>query len=386
MLAATLAAPGLAHAEPEVAPEHRRLRLDESPDLSLLAPFRHASDPGRTVVGRWRRSPFGSWIRRNLHSLDWEAGYADRGRGTEAPINPNVAMGAGDAWAARLTEPEARWPFISPWEHWFEDGPQTSWLAGPLSISAEWMPPWLTRVDMHWAHALILAAGCGRGGSCSPGESFPASVFVSLWDALSPDVPPSPWWECRERPFKLYRFGQEKHEFTVLHCDGSVPESALETLSVVARPPGVARPETFPIQPTGANGEWVAGIRMMHPRLLWVLHRIALAFPWRAAYLYSGYRPADGPLKPGTHASNHAFGRAIDISVQGVDNEELLELCHKLADVGCGYYPNGKFVHFDIRYGGGGLWVDVSRPGEPSRYVANWPGVVENGLFVWKKG
>jgi hypothetical protein len=53
--------------------------------------------------------------------------------------------------------------------------------------------------------------------------------------------------------------------------------------------------------------------------------------------------------------------------------------------VGCGYYPNGKFVHFDIRYRGSGLWVDASSPGEPSRYVNGWPGVVENGRVVWEK-
>ena len=71
--------------------------------------------------------------------------------------------------------------------------------------------------------------------------------------------------------------------------------------------------------------------------------------------------------------------------VQGVENEELLALCHELPDVGCGYYPNGKFVHFDIRFRGRGLWVDAAAPGEPSRYVDGWPGVVERGRVVWKK-
>ena len=95
-------------------------------------------------------------------------------------------------------------------------------------------------------------------------------------------------------------------------------------------------------------------------------------------------RPADDP-RAGTHVSKHAFGRALDISVQGIENEELLALCHKLPYVGCGYYPNGKFVHVDIRFGGSGLWVDVSAPGTPSRYVNDWPGVVENGRVMWKK-
>jgi hypothetical protein len=49
--------------------------------------------------------------------------------------------------------------------------------------------------------------------------------------------------------------------------------------------------------------------------------------------------------------------------------------------VGCGYYPNGAFVHFDVRPWGSARvrWVDDARPGEPSHYVDGWPGVVEPG-------
>ncbi len=384
---AVLTLSGGAGAKPdEQQPERARLRLDESPDLVLLSAFRHASNPGRNRVTQWRNSRWGSWVRRNWESLDWEAGYPDRSRGIVAPINPNVGSGGGHACQTRLSEPEARWPFVAPREHWFESDARTTWAARPLELSADVLPPWLARVDVHWAHALVLAAGCGRGGACSVGQSFPASAFARVWDALSPEIAPPPWWECRERPLRLHRLGNEKQTFVPLDCDGSIPAGALETLSILARPVGVERPDALPLEAAAGNGEWLAGIRVMHPRLLWVLHQVALAFPWRAVHIYSGYRPAaPGSLRPGAHTSKHAWGRALDIGVQGIDNEPLFALCHKLADVGCGYYPNGKFVHFDIRFGGGGLWVDASAPGEPSRYVDGWPGVVENGRVVWSK-
>jgi hypothetical protein len=69
----------------------------------------------------------------------------------------------------------------------------------------------------------------------------------------------------------------------------------------------------------------------------------------------------------------------------GVPTAALFQVCQKLADVGCGYYPNNKFVHVDVRRPGSGhpFWIDVSGPGEPSRYVDSWPGVIEGGGLVW---
>jgi hypothetical protein len=78
----------------------------------------------------------------------------------------------------------------------------------------------------------------------------------------------------------------------------------------------------------------------------------------------------------------------MDISVMGVPNAALFELCRTLDDVGCGFYPNSKFVHLDVRRPGTGhaFWIDASGPGEPSRYVDSWPGVVEGGALVWDPG
>jgi hypothetical protein len=59
----------------------------------------------------------------------------------------------------------------------------------------------------------------------------------------------------------------------------------------------------------------------------------------------------------------------------------VFRFCRTLRDVGCGYYPNGTFVHVDVRPWGSPRvrWVDAARPGEPSRYVDGWPGIVEPG-------
>jgi hypothetical protein len=115
------------------------------------------------------------------------------------------------------------------------------------------------------------------------------------------------------------------------------------------------------------------------------LQRIADAFPWRTIYIFSGYRPAPKGAKPGGHHSLHGEARAMDISVSGVPNEALFSICRKLDDIGCGFYPNSKFVHVDIRRPGTGhaYWIDISSPGEPSRYVDGWPGVVEGGALAW---
>jgi hypothetical protein len=102
-------------------------------------------------------------------------------------------------------------------------------------------------------------------------------------------------------------------------------------------------------------------------------------------YIYSGYRPAPKPPVPGSDHSLHWQGRALDLAVHGVPNEELFQLCRDQPDVGCGYYPNKPFVHLDVRPRGFGtaIWVDAAPPGEPAQYVSSWPGVVEEGAIGW---
>ncbi len=187
------------------------------------------------------------------------------------------------------------------------------------------------------------------------------------------------------RPVTLGRFGAETDRFALLECDGSIAPEALDRLSVMARPPGAPRPELpLPDVPTADElypGEWLPQVKMLHPRLVWALERIASAFPGRPIYIVSGYRR-------GSHASYHTQGRALDLSVWHTSNEEVLAVCRKLKDVGCGYYPYNKFIHLDVRGANTGhtLWIDASQPGESSRYVSSWPGVVEGGATSWAVG
>jgi hypothetical protein len=375
-----------ARAEGEAAgdlPPRGTLRLDESPELPLLRPYREASERPGTPFARWLDGPLSGWLHRSWQTLDWEQPLAPSrwAPGSEPPINPRPSAHGDDPCLSRALAQPAGWPFVVPERHWFHEGPS-------LPLESPLVPPWLRRLDPAYAHELLLLGGC-RGDACSPGASFPAPVFAAIWDALEPPRHEQPWWECRERPLRIGRHGGEQDQLVVLRCDGSVPDDALERVSILARPLDAVRPAALPPEPDpeAGPGEWVPGVRLLHPRLLWLLHRIALEHPWRAIYLYSGYRPAPRSSDPSSHKSRHADGRALDISVAGVSNEDLFALCHELPDVGCGYYPNNKLVHVDVRPRGTGnaKWIDASEPGEPSRYVDGWPGVVEDGVVVHRR-
>jgi len=219
----------------------------------------------------------------------------------------------------------------------------------------------------------------------STGPSLSSNGFDSLW---SPPAPPVPRWKCRRRPVTFVRLGAERDSFALVRCEGTVAPEALDRLSIIARAMNAPRPEgLLPDEPDPsllAEGEWIPGVRIVHPRLLWAMQRLADEFPWRTIYIYSGYRPG-AEVKATSHASRHASGRALDMSVLGVPNEEVFKACRKLHDVGCGFYPNSKFIHVDVRGPGTGhpFWIDASKPGEPPDYVDAWPGVVEGGGLVW---
>lgn len=365
----------------EPLPPATTMRLDESADLFTLTPFRHAA--GQRYEDLYARSPHTSWIRRAWFGLDWELALPDAVLdGDDPPIHPRPrCQPPRDPVAARLLAARVAWPLTAE-EGWFlahdERGPE---LLPPLAVDDDVVPAWLRRLDPHFASAFVSIAGCGRGGDCPLGVPFPAEPFVTLF--TEPEPPPS---RCLERPARVLGYGGEQEVFYLLRCDGSVPPGALDRLSILARPPGVEHPGELPLEPSpdASRGEWVPGVKMLHPRLLWVLHRIAVAYPWKAVYIYSGYRRPDGDGGPGSHKSQHHEGRAIDIKVDTVSNEDLLALCWELPDLGCGYYPHNKFVHIDIRPRGTGhgVWVDVSEAGQPSRYVYEWPGVVERGRVI----
>lgn len=116
-------------------------------------------------------------------------------------------------------------------------------------------------------------------------------------------------------------------------------------------------------------------VRVLHPRLLQMLARVAERWPGHAIEVVSGYRPSHDP-----HAgSRHAHARALDFRVAGVSREELRDFCRTLPLAGVGYYPHSVFVHLDVRdrTEGSARWTDYSEPGERPRY-GHWPPSAED--------
>ncbi len=105
-------------------------------------------------------------------------------------------------------------------------------------------------------------------------------------------------------------------------------------------------------------------VKLLHPRLIHMLQRVAERYPGKTLELVSGYRPR----KEGKRESMHNLGRAIDFRVKGVDRKELFNFIKELPKAGAGYYPNSVFVHMDTR-DRSTFWVDFSGIGESPRYA-----------------
>ena len=94
----------------------------------------------------------------------------------------------------------------------------------------------------------------------------------------------------------------------------------------------------------------------LDPRTLALVYRIQTHFAAPEIRVVSGYRVP----KPGSR-SNHGKGRAVDMVVPGVPDEEVARFAREMGFVGVGVYPTSQFVHVDIRprsY----FWVDFSGP------------------------
>jgi LysM repeat protein len=99
--------------------------------------------------------------------------------------------------------------------------------------------------------------------------------------------------------------------------------------------------------------------RLLHPRLIHMLQRVAERWPGKTIEIVSGYRPR----KAGHKVSQHNLARAVDFRVAGVSNKELYEFCKQLPKSGCGYYPNSVFIHMDARERAT-VWTDRSGKGQ----------------------
>ncbi|MDC0678538.1 YcbK family protein [Sorangium atrum] len=212
------------------------------------------------------------------------------------------------------------------------------------------------------------------------------------------EAPPKP---CHGPVLSMDRSGLEPERLELVDCKGKPREEARRALSLLARPWGTPRPilsdEGAPARrPEAASrkgrragdepravgsrasgvqaGEVAPGVRLLDPGLLSRIDALARRYPGRLVSLVSGYRPQ-------SQGSLHQTGRALDLRIAGVRNDELAAACRALADTGCGYYPNSSFVHVDVRAPGTGSvsWIDASGPGEAPRYVTAWPPPQDEG-------
>lgn len=335
------------------APPHRVSFALDSPDaprFGMLTTFRDASVERLGPLRLYTTGRYGEWVHTPWVRLDWSG---------EDAAPPEQDRSAAHV-ARALASPDER----------LEIEPEVDWqrFFGKLS----------ERAGAFEAPTLATT-----------GSSLFTDGFSGVFEL--PPTKPVIDWRCRRRPVLFLRHNAESDKFDLVHCDGSTAFEALDRLSILARPPGVERPEgeLLPEEIDDAawsnHREWTHGVRVVHPRLVWVMQKLADAFPWKAIYIYSGYRP-EAEVNDGTgHQSLHASGRALDISVYNIPKEDLFKACRELKDVGCGYYPNLPFVHVDVRRAGTGkaFWIDTSGAGEPANYVDSWPGVVESGALSW---
>jgi uncharacterized protein YcbK (DUF882 family) len=141
--------------------------------------------------------------------------------------------------------------------------------------------------------------------------------------------------------------GTEKLEAQLLTRRGRLVPAALPGLSRVLR--YYPTNEKLPID----------------PRLATLIGLVSDHFGGRTLHVTSGFRPYS-PVQYTPH-SNHNLGRAMDFSVEGVPNTVLRDFCRTFRNAGVGYYPNGTFIHLDVR-AAKTTWVDYSRAGEAPRY------------------
>ncbi|MFT3767275.1 MAG: DUF882 domain-containing protein [Minicystis sp.] len=230
-------------------------------------------------------------------------------------------------------------------------------------------------------------AGASKGKKTKKTASRSAGAKKKTAKKADSDAPRG---RCTGTTINIDRSGLEGQSLTVVDCHDKPIAAADEALSVLARPWGAPKPSavkakgvavskaasTAPKLAAGKGkpddgrktGEIAPGVKLLDKGLLTRLAAISKHFPNRSISLVSGYRPQ-------SRGSLHQSGRALDLRVAGVSNEELVAFCKTLRDTGCGYYPNSSFVHVDVRNPGTGTvsWIDTSGPGELPHYVAQWP-------------
>jgi hypothetical protein len=242
------------------------------------------------------------------------------------------------------------------------------------------------------AASFVIAVALSLAPSLSRAEQKPQAPTPKSPTAAAPTKPkrtahiPKPGApEARRpepacsKPSVVVTTGVDSATFALTRCDGTATPSAVDELSILARPSTAAKPKApIEVLTKKAGPDVAPGIRRVDSHLLERLEKVVEHFQKDGkapkVLLVSGYRPKSA-------GSYHQVGRALDFRLDGVTNEALVAFCKTLPDTGCGYYPNSHFVHMDVRDKGAGhvTWIDISGPGEAPRYVAQWPLPETNG-------
>lgn len=192
---------------------------------------------------------------------------------------------------------------------------------------------WLGWLGWLW---LVLLAPTSTGATTPTDLAFAARTAPDRIAAVDPKD---------ASPLVVLRRGQ-RHEIAIFDDEGRLSHDALAELRTLMTDPnsGVDHPT--------------------HWRLATLLVAVANHFPGATIEIVSGYRH----VSRHTDRSNHTRGRAVDLRVEGVGNRRLFDLLRRsFTDIGVGYYPNGTFVHLDVR-DHATLWVDYSGANETPCY------------------
>jgi hypothetical protein len=325
------------------------LDRDASPLDSWIHPYGEASSPFADQRGNVRGLSVGMW--RVPTSLDWWSKDLSAGR------------------RFRVADPHR---FVLLRRYTTQTG-RERFRPAALLWAARFAPERFSLVpELSWRPAFDSVFSASTVGQLATAAPLAAPAMLQR---------KCPTW-ARPRPVVVTSWGSDYDRLTLVDCDGNIDVDALDRISVLARIMGQRRPDLplpdSPSPPAEWPDEWVNGVRLLHPRLLWILQRFGEAFPKHTIHILSGYR------RDARESSPHRLGRAFDLSVRGVPKEQLFAFCMSLTDVGCGYYPYHPFVHVDVRPFGSPkiYWVDDSQPGEHSNYVDSWPGVIEGGALI----
>ncbi len=215
----------------------------------------------------------------------------------------------------------------------------------------------LATTPLHGILTLLLAAAPQLASAPTSDEPTAAPGATGRSDAAVGPQRIAAVDPRRAPPLRLLRRGK-LHEIRLFDAAGRLRHDALAALRVLMTDPssGVDHPT--------------------HWRLATLLVAIAAHFPGATIEVVSGYRHVS------RHAdrSNHTRGRAVDLRVEGVGNRRLFELLRaSFADIGVGYYPNGTFVHLDVR-DAATIWVDYSGAGQTPCYSRNPQADLRSGV------